>query len=759
MEGIKIKEASGKLARWLLGVIGFVSLAGIGSYAAVDHYFSEKVKSKLEKVQVVGIPEDYGDETYKPYEGPHPSTIRRPRDTFNYPIPVGGVGPIESLFSGPSQYPFLCLTEKSGLGQPLIDNHEGVGIPIYEEDSAGKKTSKVVGYSKDCSIKTRAYYFYNKKGTERFFPLESASDDIEKITINGKDIDFIVRIEVGTINRYIYGVATLKGEGESLDKPNGSYWNKKLIYQFRGGVGIGKRQGRLTPASLLNRRHDELKRGYAIAYSTGNQTSNHYNIWRAEELVMRVKNQFVALYGEPDYTVGIGGSGGAIQQYLIAQNHSGLLDGAITLYSYPDMISQTLYGFDCELLEYYFDVTDRDNSKWETWGNRSNIQGLNALPGIENKFSPYYMLAKIVKGDWLPKTDGMTECVNGWRGLVQLTNNPHFVHFSSGFSDEVNKKVHWTHWDDLKSLYGKSASGYANSTWDNVGVQYGLDALKKHQISIKEFLTLNASVGGWKPAEKLQQVNYWKLVEDVPLSELSPWSDHNMYHGDLKNPAARSEGNSDAIKAAYLSGHVFMGEIDIPVIDLRHYLEDELDMHHLSASFSTRARMDERMGHHDNQVMWVTRKPHTPIKQALDALDKWIVQQKNTPYNDVIASKPADVMDRCWDMKGKVVAEGDNVWDGEWNGKPKGDCLARYPAFKNSRWVAGDSVAGHTFKCQLQPVEEAIAKGVYGKNAMQSVLGDLKRIFPGGVCDYQKENMYMAMIKQTGFADKRVSTE
>ena len=41
-----------------------------------------------------------------------------------------------------------------------------------------------------------------------------------------------------------------------------------------------------------------------------------------------VKSRFVhRIRRSRDYTVGLGGSGGAIQQYVYGQNHPGLLDG------------------------------------------------------------------------------------------------------------------------------------------------------------------------------------------------------------------------------------------------------------------------------------------------------------------------------------------------------------------------------------------------------------------------------------------------
>ena len=45
------------------------------------------------------------------------------------------------------------------------------------------------------------------------------------------------------------------------------------------------------------------------------------------------KERFVERYGVPRYTVGVGGSGGAIQQYVYGQNHPGLLDAAIAVSS------------------------------------------------------------------------------------------------------------------------------------------------------------------------------------------------------------------------------------------------------------------------------------------------------------------------------------------------------------------------------------------------------------------------------------------
>src|SRR6266508_5386548 len=121
-----------------------------------------------------------------------------------------------------------------------------------------------------------------------------------------------------------------------------------------------------------------LALGYAILYSTGTVTATHYNLQLGGETAIMVKDRFVSAYGEPRYTVAVGGSGGAIQQYVYGQNHPGLLDAAIPQYSYSDMVTQTIHVGGCELLERYFDVTDRDNPKWRDPEMRQAIMGLNA---------------------------------------------------------------------------------------------------------------------------------------------------------------------------------------------------------------------------------------------------------------------------------------------------------------------------------------------------------------------------------------------
>ena len=352
------------------------------------------------------------------------------------------------------------------------------------------------------------------------------------------------------------------------------------------------------------------------------------------------------------------------------------------------------------------------------------------------------MLARAVNGIRPIVVPGMSECSRAWRGLTQLTNNPYFTHKAAHYSKEVLSQTHWTHWDDLVDIYGLDTHGFAGVAWDNVGVQYGLEALLKEKITPDEFIHLNQHLGSWKPAHAYTQENFWKITEGTSLWEISPWGEHNMQLTEQpEDVAPRATANPEVIRAAYLSGHVFLGALDIPILDVRHYLEEELDMHHLSASFSTRTRIQEAMGHSEHHVLWVSPKPHLPVKEGLLAIDQWLKNRQKFPHLSAALTKPFELNDRCYSGDGALLAEGPHVWDGDWNQKTPGFCATIYPWYYDSRLVAGAPWRADHFKCVLKPVEAALKDGTYGAIPMTQYAAQLARIFPEGVCDYRQPSL------------------
>ena len=643
------------------------------------------------------------------------------------------------IFSGPHQRPFVCQTIQAGLGEPLVDNQAGEGFRVLNPDGS------TAGWSLDCSAETTVDYLYRTTGGEfRSLPADgSRPADMATTTVDGREVDYVVRRERGTINRFIYSFAMLAPFGESpSDEPDTSLWNKRAIYTFDGGVAIGHRQGTPGGSALY---HDGLRQGYAIIHSSGTRTSVHYNLVLGGETALMTKEEFVERYGVPRYTVGVGGSGGAIQQYVYGQNHPGLLDAGIPQYSYPDMVTQTIHVGDCELLEHYMDVTDGSNPKWRNWENREWLEGFNSDATIPN---PYRLGAP-----------GNSECVNGWRGLSPLALNPLWAPTFSGverMDPAEMAQTDWTHWEDLRNIYGVAPNGFARQTWDNVGVQYGLGALTDENITPQEFLDLNARVGTWRDPEDLVQEGPPfgpplgpTLIPGLPpiTPPFDPWSSRNMQlspdGGDT--PAPRREGDVAAMNAAYERGLYFDGEIDIPLIDWRHYLEEELDMHNSHQSFASRQRMLDRDGDASNQVIWFTdARPEREFDQtpeALEVIDEWMANIRDHPDRSVAENKPPLATDRCFTTQGEEIARGEHVWDGILDDGPDGPCTEQFPIHSTSRIVAGGPLRGGVYKCALQSVDDAIAGGLYGSwNPSQAQVerleGDLPhrrvRLLPGG---------------------------
>ncbi|MBS0455509.1 MAG: hypothetical protein JSS14_29765 [Proteobacteria bacterium] len=681
----------------------------------------------------------------------HRSGNGQPRDQIqltNYPI----TGP---MFTGPQQTPFVCTTNQGAVNkQPLVDSVSSPGYPV--RDAQGN----VLGYSRNCSIDTFVGYQYRSTaGSLKLLPTDgSRPADMSQATLaDGRTVDFIVRREIGSINRFLYSIAMLAPmpAADNTAQSDTSLWNGKLLYWFQGGVAIGHSQGTVHGGSM---NLDILGQGWAIVHSSGNNTGTHYNMNLAGETAMMTKERFIERYGVPVYTVGLGGSGGAIQQYMIAQNNPGVLDGLLPVQSYPDMVTQTIHVGDCELLEHYMDATDRINTKWQVTKNRTWLVGMNAEENPDGGPNPKVndALAPLKKALGYSTAKGSTECVPAWRGLTPLAMNPLYGQAPNQeqyVPQSDIAAIRWTHYDDLRNVYGVDATGAARPTWDNVGVQYGLKSLRAGHITMAEFVHLNWNVGGWKhPSDMvLEGFPFFGTSSAEVAKALSvpgyfdPWSVRNMRLPPAPDaPAPRTAGDPIAMRAAYTSGHVFTGRLNVPAIDHRQYLERELDMHNSHQSFAVRKRVLQKMGNSDNLVVWFTdTTPGVPKAsqslQALSVMDQWLTNMRSNPAGGIVGNKPVDAVDSCFDLQGKRMSAGAGVWSGILDSQSAGACTQAFPLYGTSRTVAGAPIEGAIYRCALKPVDQALADGTYGNavpNAQQ--VEQLKRIFPQGVCDYSK---------------------
>ena len=417
-----------------------------------------------------------------------------------------------------------------------------------------------------------------------------------------------------------------------------------------------------------------------------------------------------------------------------------IIDAAIPQYSYPDMVTQTIHVGECELLEHFMDVTDGANPKWAVWPNRTWIEGMNASATRPNPYRGGAAREQRVR-ERLARADAA-------RAQSALRHAPGAG--SEFYDPAVIAAVKWTHWDDLRNVYGVGADGYARVPWDNVGVQYGLRALNDGNIKPAEFLKLNATVGSWKESSDMVQEGcpFFPTPGCTNPAPGTPWSRRNMRLSPDggATPAPRREGNMEAANAAYTSGIVFRGDIDIPIIDWRHYLEAELDMHNSHQSFASRKRMLNLDGDASNQVIWFTdarparASDQTPL--AFAVMDEWLANIRANPEDGVAGNKPAAAVDSCFATNGSLTYAGNDAGRASWTrprqgrarrrsrcSRPRGSSRAARSraassSARSSRWRRR-SPTGRTHRGCRTPREVA----------------RLQQIFPTGVCDYSRPDV------------------
>jgi len=355
------------------------------------------------------------------------------------------------IFSGPHQQPFTCQTDTFRLP-------DGVSF---------------LGAAKDakCSADTRVDYVYrNTAATPQFVPLKTTTalpTDVATTTVNGKSVPYIVRVETGVINRAIYQISMIHNpiaEAVPSYASSPSGWNGKLVYTFGGGcTGGWYRQGNTTGGVLDN---PILSQGYAMASSSLNVFGNNCQDLTAAESMAMVKERFIEAYGPPRYTIGWGCSGGSYQQHQIADNYPGLLDGILPGCSFPEVGFATVYSItDMRLLGNYFKNVAPNTF---TDAQQEAVAGVKTVKTIYTG-TVYDGAMRIAPDAYCPATLPADQ-------RYDPVKNP--------------KGVRCSVYDHTVNVFGKDpATGFALRPIDNVGVQYGLQALNAGVITADQFLS------------------------------------------------------------------------------------------------------------------------------------------------------------------------------------------------------------------------------------------------------------------------------
>jgi hypothetical protein len=583
------------------------------------------------------------------------------------------------VFAGPHQVPWICETATSGLGAPL-DEH--------------------------CTVPVRYDWFY-RASNNTFKPLPSLTppfpaDLVQTTTIDGLTVNYIVRVESGTIDQSIYRIAIIDDPTNPIRNPwsaggtkPGSGWNGKLSFPFGGGCGPAFRSGRNAVTSALS--HTPLSLGFAVAFGTRNTLGNGCDFVVSAETVMMIKERFVEQYGVPKFTIGSGGSGGSMQQHFIAQNYPGLLDAITPSASYPDLVSILPDVTDCGLLNNYFD------------------NALNA---------PNWPASRRAKVDGYPvNAAGTNTTCRSWNGFAHLWVSPFngfdaVVPVSARYHPITNPTgARGSFTDGMVNVFGiDPQTGFARTVFDNVGVQYGLNAVNKGDITVDEFLDLNEKIGGL----------------DV----------------DGNYIPQRSEANLQGLALAYRKGVVTSGDnLTLPIIDTRSYTDLIIDIHTRIRTFAKLERLKRANGTIANEVNWLADRVGAALpnlaQMALLAHNEWLENIAADTSDDayavkVIRNKPASAKDACWEGNGTKHEEpftltGPSV------------CNTLFPIYSTVRIEAGGPLAGDILKCKLLPVKlQDYAVAFTPQQAAR-----LFALFPQGVCDYEKGGVQQHKLEGT----------
>jgi hypothetical protein len=589
----------------------------------------------------------------------------------NYPI----TGPV---ISGPHQTPYVCETSFLGLGDPL---------------------------DTDCTAPTRVDYFYRSTTTNTFQPFNvsgSRPADLAMTTTNeGNTVPYIVRREMGTINRAIYVVAILHDPSGPLPTiyTRTPGYNGRLVYSFGGGCQAGYHQGRsvggLTAAS--NNLEDGqvgyqdyfLSKGYAVIAGSLNVTGTTCADVISAETAMMIKEHFIEEFGLPRYTIGAGGSGGSMQQHLLGNNYPGLLDGVMPGRAFPDQVSFLNPLFDCELLVH---AIGNSSLTW-TQAQKTAVAGMQDFGYCVSNGTRYPNLRA-------------NNC-NATSVPASLVYNP--VTNPTG--------ARCTYQDNMVNIFGiDPATGFARRPFDNVGIQYGLAEINAGAITFDQFVDVNSHVGG----------------HDI---------DGNVV-------ANRTVGGPRALMTAYQTGRVNefgAGLASVPIIDVRSYLDfvqpgGAVDVHNSYHSGVNRARLIAANGNADNQVIVTVASTGTlggdtgsstsPLaivsRRLFDLMDQWLANiaadgRVGTPAQKAVRNKPAALVDSCYDASLNEIPSA-------------AQCAQMYPYYKDPRLAAGAPATDDVFKCALKPVDAAD----YNPPLSPAQLAAVSSVFPGGVCDWKK---------------------
>ncbi len=620
-------------------------------------------------------------------------------------------GRFEALVSGLRLGPnVLRARAPGGWGARLTLVNHPIGGPVFSGPQLEPWTCPPAAVDKKCDQPPSFSYLYMstnpaKSGFQPYAPNNPPSDVANTTTDQGVTVPFIVRVETGYIDRDQYQIATLF----QPEKPWTTFdpqpqFNHKLLILHGFGCAIQYQTG-TAPATTGDPAGDyALGKGFMTMSTALDNSSHDCNVAVQAESLLMTKEHIVKRYGTLRYTIGTGCSGGSLAQYWIANAYPGVYQGILPTCSFPDAWTSATQVADYALLEHYFTHALSSSSSGVTWSEPQEA-AVEGIPTTANAFlsvgctdvNPPYTPATCPTGFFYGAVPYWPCAGVSSQQLYNAQTNPGGVRCSIA---DLNKNLLGLRPPDVWSAAEKEIGhGFAGVPYDNIGVQYGLSALRDGAITPAQFVDLNAHIGG--ADIDLNPVPDRRVADEPALA--------NAYRTGLVNET--NNLNQTAI------------------IDCRG--PNPGLAHDSYRAFAVRARLDREHGTHANQLIWEGPDPLVADSNcelnSFIAMDSWLASIEQDKHHlplpqKIIRDKPADLGDECWDGAGHKLSNGLC---------PPGVV----PVYGTPRTVAGDSITTDDLKCQLTPLRRSDYLAIGFTDAEWSVL---KQAFPNGVCDYAK---------------------
>ena len=542
----------------------------------------------------------------------------------------------------------VSAANRRGRGARITIRNHPIGGPVIAGPQIQPWTCAAGALDAQCNRAPRYEFFYKstRGGALRPYDPESPPSDVATTTTDqGRTVPFIVRQEVGVLDRDEYRIAVLFEPGKPWAPwaPQPGFNRKMVVFH---GASCDTSYEQAEAPDVLN--DTALGRGFVTMSHALNNAGHNCNIVTEAESLIMTKERVEEQYGELRYTIGSGCSGGALVQQQVANAYPGFYQGLTPACSFPDAWSSAMQYVNYQLLRRYFEQPTR----WSP----GVVWTPDAIAAVEGHPNP---ANAVTFTEVIPSSgDPSRECPGVDRDKVYDENtNP--------------KGVRCTFHDYMVNVFGRrAADGFAGRPLGNVGFEYGRKALEAGKITPAQFVDLNQKIGSW----------------DI----------------DYNETPERTDADRPALERVYRSGAVNTAEnLDrVAIIDLRG--PDPGAFHDVYRTYILRARLEREHGTAANQVLWRGQVPLVGDanyeNESIIAMDEWLaaveMDKRDVPLaRKIIEDKPKTLGDRCTDGAG--------------SDRPAASCDATVQSYSDPEIEGGMPLTHDVMRCQLKPLRRA----------------------------------------------------